>query len=165
MKWRFASAWWLLMIALILPACVTPPNTPASVSEVETAEINHQILAALKERRYADAMAATRRAPTTPAERDFALGMLALEGLADPQAAQRPTVSVTGALSLIETAALAGHAQAISTLASTFERGLRGGTGDSVIVAPDAALSECWHGAVDQPAATQRCVAMRRDGR
>ena len=98
-----------------LPGCDVPAAALESESE-SAAEINRQILAALKDRRYADAIAATQHAGTSPAEKDFAAGMLALEGLSDPQVVQRPRESAGEALSLIESSALAGHAQAVSTL-------------------------------------------------
>ena len=148
-----------------LPGCDVPAAALESESE-SAAEINRQILAALKDRRYADAIAATQRAGASPAEKNFAAGMLALEGLSDPQAVQRPPHQSAGeALSLIEASALAGHAQAVSTLASTFSRGLAGGADNGVLILADARLAACWSEAKEQPGRAADCVAMRSDGR
>ena len=147
-----------------LPGCDVPAAALESESE-SAAEINRQILAALKDRRYADAIAATQHAGASPAEKDFAAGMLALEGLSDPQVVQRPRESAGEALSLIESSALAGHAQAVSTLASTFSRGLAGGADNAMLIPVNARLAACWGEAKERPARAADCVAMRSDGR
>ena len=147
-----------------LPGCNVPAAPPATESG-DAAEINRQILAALKDRRYADAIAATRRAGASPAEKDFAAGVLVLEGLSDPQAVQPPNQSTGEALALIEASALAGHAQAVSTLASTFSRGLAGGSDHGVLIPTDARLAACWSEATERPARAVDCVAMRSEGR
>ena len=147
-----------------LPGCHAPAAALESESE-SAAEINRQILAALKDRRYADAIVATRRARASAAEKDFATGVLVLEGLADPQAVQRPYESAGEALSLIEVSALAGHAQAVSTLASTFSRGLVGGVDNAVLIPADARLAACWNEARARPTQAAACAAMRSGGR
>lgn len=147
-----------------LPGCDVPA-APLGTESESAAEINRQILAALKDRRYADAIAATQHAGASPAEKNFAAGMLALEGLSDPQAVQRPHQSAGEALSLIEASALAGHAQAVSTLASTFSRGLAGGLDHGVLIPADARLAACWSEARERPARAVDCVAMRSEGR
>ena len=151
-----------------LPGCNVPAAALESASgsgSESAAEIDRQILAALKDRRYADAITATRRADASPAEKDFAAGMLALEGLSDPQAVQRPRESAGEALSLIEASALAGHAQAVSTLASTFSRGLAGGADNAVLIPADAQLAACWNEAKARPTQAAACAAMRSGGR
>ena len=147
--------------SLPLLGCSAPTSKPAAES---TAEVRQQILAALKERRYADAVAATRRAGESAAETDFAVGVLVLEGSSDPGAAQAPRESVADALALIETSARAGHAPAIATLASTFDRGVAGAAGTPMLVNPDARLAACWSEARDRPARASACVAMRSGG-
>ncbi len=138
--------------------CSTPTVATAAESIVD---IRQQILVALKERRYADAVSATRRAGESRAETDFAVGVLVLEGLSDRGAAQAPKESVSDALSLIEASALAGHTQAISTLASTFERGVKIDADNSVLVESDHRLAACWEEAKVQPSRAKACVAIR----
>jgi hypothetical protein len=154
--------------ALLVQACAPPiASTPLAAANGATAPAQtssatqQQILAALQERRYADAIRATRRAEASRVEIDFAVGELVLQGLADPQAAQRPLESAGAALALIETSALAGHRQAASALAATFTTGLRDGLSGEVLVAVDARLSACWETAKSTPAQSAACVAMR----
>ena len=144
-----------------LLGCSVPSTATATERNVD---IRQYILVALKERRYADAVSATRRAGEDRAETDSAVGMLVLEGLSDPDAVQAPNESVSEALSLIEASALAGDPQAISTLASTFERGLKGGVNNSVLVDSDRRLSACWDEAKARPSQAAVCAAMRSGG-
>ena len=156
---RAVTLAWLWSLPLL--GCGTPASKPTAES---TVEVRQQILAALKERRYADAIAATRRAGESAAETDFAVGVLVLEGSSDPSAVQAPRESVSDALALIEASALLGHAPAISTLASTFERGVVGAAGTAMLVTPDARLATCWSEARDRPTRASACAALRSGG-
>jgi hypothetical protein len=115
----------------------------------------------LKGRRYADAIESTRRSAPSVAERDFAVGVLVLEGRADARAVQPPRESVSQGLALIEASALAGHAQAVATLATTFAHGMGGMPGYAPLIAPDPRLGDCWNQARDRPERAAECVAMR----
>lgn len=141
------------------------PRSEASSSaklalEYQT-QTNEKILAALRDRRYADAIRATRSSHASQTEIDFAVGELALQGLVDSQSIQRPLESVPQALALIEAAALKRHPQAISALAAIFAVGLRDAANQTILVAPDSKLNGCWEVAKSQPEQSAKCVSMR----
>lgn len=153
--------------SLLAQACAAQPTPAPAAAAADArasapADANAAILAALRQRRYADAIAAARLAPVDRVEIDFAVGELVLQGLSDPQAVQRPLESVETGLSLTESAALAGHTQAIASLAATFATGLRADVGGAPLVAPDAALQACWEAAKARPAGSAGCIARRK---
>lgn len=167
----FASL--IIVVAISLPACdrskghvttglpdAAAPHGDGS-SEQRPVDHNNQIVSAIQGGRYADAVQLARQARVTKAESDFAAGELILQGHTDSRATQVPRETVEDGLRLIEGAALAGHQQAVSSMAATFQTGLRG-VGDAFLVQPDTALNRCWEGAKSAPERARSCVDMRR---
>ena len=162
----------LVAVAISLGGCNhTNPKVPAAAGDAkrsgsvtqEAGDLNRQIMAALQGRRYADAVALARRAKVSQAEADFAVGEIILQGHEDAVAAQAPRESIEEGLMLIETSALAGHQQAIASLAATFHTGLPGtGAADAFLLGPDARLAQCWEDAKDKPTLAPSCVYLRR---
>jgi hypothetical protein len=131
-------------------------------SAQDPGELNKQIVSALQRGRYADAADLARLAKVSKAESDFAVGEIILQGLTDPSAAQAPRETIEEGLELIESAALAGHQQAISALAATFHTGLLRTTGKAFSLKPDAALNQCWESTKEKPQMARACVDMRK---
>ena len=153
---------WLLVALLAgLPLLACAPLAGSQTASDREAQDQQLILTALHDRRYADAIAATRRAGASRAEIDFAVGVLALEGLADRDARQRPLESAAQAIVLIEAAAQVGYRQAVSALADTFARGVHSGVDGAVLVAADMRLSSCWEAVKAQSLSASNCVVMR----
>lgn len=123
--------------------------------------LNKQIVSALQARRYADAVALARRSKVAQAESDFGVGEIILQGHEDTGAVQAPRETIDEGLQLVEAAALAGHQQAISSLAATFHTGLRG-KADAFLMSPDAPLSQCWEATKEKPQLAPSCVDRRR---
>jgi hypothetical protein len=84
-------------------------------------------------------VSSARSSQASPAETDFAVGEIILQGHADARAAQRPRETVEEGLGLIEAAALACHQQAISSTSQPRVLNLRfcekEGAGSELLVA------------------------------
>jgi len=152
-----------LAMTVLQPACRTPNAAkPSSPPAPDSEDLNPQIVSAIQRGRYADAVALAGQARVSKAESDFAVGEIILEGHTDGTASQAPRESIEEGLQRVEAAALAGHQQAISALAATFETGLSQRPTETLLLKPDAALSRCWE---DAKSALQRasvCVDLRR---
>ncbi len=123
--------------------------------------LDKEIVSAIKLGRYADAIQLIRGSSCPCAEKAFSMGDFVLQGWADSQAQQRPLAPLETGIGLLEEAALAGRAQAISSLAGLFYTGLRDEVGGRELVAQDAALQACWEAAKTNHAKAQTCVALR----
>lgn len=162
----------LIAVAMWLAACNhSKPKATVAVSEdakvsVSPAQapddLNKQIVSALQRRRYADAAALARQAKVPQTESDFGVGEIILQGHEDAAAAQAPRETIEEGLRLIEGAALAGHQQAVSSLAGTFRTGLLHGRADAFLLSPDAQLSECWDSTKEKPQLAASCIDRRR---
>jgi len=137
-----------------------PGGAGAAEQNSET-QINRQIVTALGSGHYADAIRLVSRSSAGPAEVDFAVGAIILQGLGDPDATQPPGESVDEALALIEKSALSGHRPAISALAATCYTGLRKGPSAPELIAPNERLKACWEAAKTAPGQASACVAIR----
>ena len=157
----------LLIFIVLIAGCagsgststVTASEQKKSINDQE--KVNHKILDSLQSRRYADAIQLSRTAGMPKAETDFAVGEIILQGLADPDATQYPVESFDDGLALIEGSAMAGHRQAISSLAATFYTGIRQGREGVVLIAPNPQLSECWNATKVKKELASSCVQMR----
>lgn len=160
-----------LLIAVLLSGCEqqhpTATDTEASgeatpvAGDIEDAQRNQQIVAAIKAGNYQQAIQLSREARVTKPEADLAIGQLILQGLSDAQARQRPNESVATALELIEASATAAHEQAIYALAALFYTGLQAGESGAFLVPADQDLHACWEAAKQQRETISSCVAMR----
>lgn len=129
--------------------------------EQEQEQLNQQIVAAIQNGHYADAIQMARRSRVSQAEAHFAVGELILQGWADPDAVQRPGETIKDGMALMEASARAGHQPAISGLAAVFYTGLRGGATNAVLIAPDTRLNACWEAAKANAERVASCIAMR----
>lgn len=153
------------IVATNLAGCSLPPvatdGQPQSSNAVQAEELNQQIVMALQDGRYQDAISAARHSSASASEVDFAIGELILHGWSDPNATQRPAESAREGLALLEQSALAGHQQAISGLAALFYTGLQHGVTGNVLIAPDPPRHTCWKAAKSDGKLASSCVEMR----
>lgn len=141
---------------------IVKSTIPCRPSEHQSQEaLSKQILAAIQSGHYADAILLVRQSCVSKAESDFAIGELILQGLTDPNAAQRPNASLEDGIASMEKSAMAGHRQAISSLAASFYTGLRNGVTNQFLLPPDEGLNKCWESAKTKPKQAASCVAMR----
>lgn len=159
---RQAILWSAILGVLACAHIPRPSSEPfATVPRQEQPALNRQIVAALQSGRYRDAIQAARRGDASPAEIDFAVGEIILQGWADPGAVQSPVESLEASIALLERSALAGHRQAVSGLAAIFFTGLRKTASGPYLIAPDPHLNRCWETAKTVPEQAASCVSMR----
>ncbi len=127
--------------------------------------LDKEIGNAIKLGRYADAIQLIRSSTYPCAVKAFSMGDLVLQGWADSQAQQRPLEPLETGINLLEESALAGRAQAISSLAGLFYTGLRDEAGGRELVAQNAALQSCWETTKTNPAQAKTCVVLRASGK
>jgi hypothetical protein len=153
-----------LFHAACIAGCVATgsPKVASTSRATDQAEINRLIVQAFQEGRYADALRLERQSDVPQPERDLALGQTILQGLADPQAAQRPGESIDEGIGLLERSALQGHQQAVSGLAALFYTGLPGDGKSTALVPPNARLNACWERVKIEPSVAPTCVSLRR---
>lgn len=146
-----------------IAGCVTAgsPSVADSPLSVDQTQINDLIVQAFQEGRYVDAIKLERQSNVSQSERDLALGQTILQGLADPQAAQRPMESVEEGIGLLEKSALQGRRPAISGLAALFFNGLPGDGKNTSLVQPSTQLNACWERAKANPSIAATCVSLR----
>lgn len=132
--------------------------TRASASEAITLE--QRIIAAIKTGQYSQAIELVKHSDYSCAEKDFSTGELVLQGWVDQKAQQRPLESIATGIHLLEKSAIAGHQQAISSLAGLFYTGLIDETG-KIWLAADTLLQACWEQAKAKPIQAHNCAAMR----
>jgi hypothetical protein len=153
----------VLIAVVSMAACGTSNAAQQSApSTTDSEALNRQIVGAIQNGRYADAVALARQAKVPKAESEFAVGEIILEGHSDAAAPQTPREGIEEGLQLIEAAALAGHQQAISALAAAFETGISQRPTETFLLRPDNTLSRCWEAAKEAPQNARACVALRK---
>lgn len=160
---RYTIALTLLHAALVSGCAATgEPKVTSSPPFADQTQINNLIVQAFQEGRYADAVKLERQSNVPQTERDLALGQTILQGLADPQAAQRPSESVEEGIGLLEKSARQGHQPAISGLAALFFTGLPGDGKSTLLVQPNPQLNACWERAKAEPSVSATCISLRQ---
>lgn len=157
-----------LIYSVFLAGCATSSQqsaagepAPSIPGRLTQAQINDQIVIAFREGRYVDAIRMERLSDVPQSARDLAVGQTILQGLADPQATQRPGESIEEGIGLLEKSALQGHQPAISGLAALYSTGLPGDGKSAMLVHPDPKLNACWERAKAEPSVSASCIALR----
>ena len=153
-------------VMLLLCACRSQPVSGTSASPAAPPSPAPQTSAGdfnryLANGDYAGAIAFAEKSSLPHSERDGIVGNLILDGLVDPAASTRPPYSLSEGFARLERAAAAGRVQSAADLRAKFTVGINY-EGKNILMAPVAALSQCWAQVEAGEQSAASCIALRQ---